>query len=108
MLWVLREDDPIAYTRRAVIASLAILPALTTVSTAVPISLPALEIDLVDEAINLRASEIERAMSDPELQSLVVYAWRNRWVGFSSGVCMVWCARDGAGMTRPLTCCCRL
>ena len=58
MLWVLREDDPIAYTRRAVIASLAILPALTTVSTAVPISLPALEIDLVDEAINLRASEI--------------------------------------------------
>ena len=43
-------------------------------------------------------------MSDPELQSLVVYAWRNRWVGFSSGVCMVWCARDGAGMTRPLTC----
>jgi hypothetical protein len=96
-----------AHIRRALIAGLAAVPLAATVSAAVPIILPALEIDLVDEAINLRASEIERAMSDPELQSLVVYAWRNRWVGFSSGVCMVWCARDGAGMTRPLTCRCR-
>ena len=97
-----------AHIRRALIAGLAAVPLAATVSAAVPISLPALEIDLVDEAINLRASEIERAMSDPEGHHLVFYAWRNRWVGFSSGVCMVWCARDGAGMTRPLTCCCRL
>ena len=49
------------HTRRAWVAGLAALPALATVSPAVPVSLPALEIELVDEAINLRASEIERA-----------------------------------------------
>ena len=74
-----------AHIRRVIVAGLAMLPALATASTAVPVSLPALEIDLVDEAINLRASEIERAMSDPEGHHLVFYAWRNRWVGFASG-----------------------
>ena len=54
-------EEPMAHIRRALIAGLAAVPFAATVSAAVPISLPALEIDLVDEAINLRASEIERA-----------------------------------------------
>ena len=45
-----------AHIRRALIAGLAAVPLAATVSAAVPIILPALEIDLVDEAINLRAS----------------------------------------------------
>ena len=93
------------HARRALIVGFAALPALVTASTAVPKSLPALEIELVDEPIHLRASEIKRAMNDPEGLSQVIYAFRNRWI---SGICVVWCARDGAGKAPPSICGCRL
>jgi hypothetical protein len=88
--------------RRALIAGLAAVPLAATVSTAVPMSLPALETEMLDEPTNLRAWEIERVMKDPEDLRQIVFAWRNRWI---SGVCVVWCAKDG-GMG-PSICGCR-
>ena len=76
-------------SRRALVAGLAVLPALATISTA---ATPMSEIDrivagygldltairarveLVADALDLPALEVEQAMSDPEDQSLIEFA----------------------------------
>ena len=81
-----------SHTRRAVVAGLTAVPLATTaaVTAAAPMSevdrlragfgpdLAAIRsrVELVAEVLELPASEVELAMSDPEGQSLGLFAWR--------------------------------
>ena len=91
-----------AHTRRALVAGLAALPAIasTAVTAAAPMSeadrvmaghgldLAAIRsrVELVAKVLELPASEVELAMSDPADQSLIEFALRyGQGLGMASG-----------------------